>query len=214
MCCKDREDERQFTRITLEWILINNTMAAFTSKFQNQRFLRRLLITAEIIMFLAVCLTILAISNLHPVNLGLFILIAQPFFIISIVLYITVTASWFFSHHGTSQINYAPGEIIFKQGEKAEFVYSIVQGNVEITRKVVDGGEELVARFGPGDHFGEMAMISDRPRSATAKAINSVKTMTIARGDFMNLHKYMPALKENIDKVIQGRTAELENEDT
>lgn len=189
-------------------------MAGFISKFQNRKFLRRLLLAAEIIMFIAVCLTILAISNLHPVNLALYILIAQPFFIISIVLYIIVTASWFFSHHGTSQTNYTPGEIIFKQGDKAEFVYSIVHGNVEITREDVDGVEKFVARFGPGDHFGEMAMISDRPRSATAKAVNSVRTMTIARGDFMNLHKYMPALKENIDKVIQGRTTELETEDT
>ncbi len=188
-------------------------MAAFISKFQNQRFLRKLLITAEIIMFLAVCLTILAISNLHPVNLGLFILIAQPFFIISIILYIIVTAFWFFSHHGTSQINYTPGEIIFKQGDKAEFVYSIVHGNVEVTREDVDEGEKLVARFGPGDYFGEMAMVSDRPRSATAKAIDSVKIMTIARGDFMNLHKHMPVLKENIDKVIQGRTAEIDTKD-
>ena len=111
-------------------------------------------------------------------------------------------------------MNYTPGEIIFKEGDKAEFVHSIVQGNVEITREVVDGGEELVAKLGPGDYFGEMAMVSDRPRSATAKAIDSVKIMTIARGDFMNLHKHMPVLKENIDKVIQGRMAELETEDT
>ncbi len=189
-------------------------MAVFTSKFQKRRNLRWLLITAEIFVFLAVCLTILAISNLHPVNLALFLLIAQPFFIIGIVLYIIVTTSWFFSHHGTSQMNYTPGEIIFKEGDKAEFVHSIVQGNVEITREVVDGGEELVAKLGPGDYFGEMAMVSDRPRSATAKAIDSVKIMTIARGDFMNLHKHMPVLKENIDKVIQGRMAELETEDT
>ncbi len=164
-------------------------------------------------MFLAVCLTILAISNLHPVNLALYMLIAQPFFIIGIVLYIIVTASWFFSHHGTSQMNYTPGEIIFKEGDKAEFVYSIVHGNVEVTRKDVEEGEDLVARFGPGEYFGEMAMVSDRPRSATAKAIDSVKIMTIARGDFMNLRKYMPALKDNIDKVIQSRTAELETKD-
>jgi hypothetical protein len=189
-------------------------MSTFIAKLHKPVFLKRLLITAEILVFLAVCITILAILNLHPIPLTLFIMIAQPFFIIGIVLYIIITVSWFFSHHGTSQVNYTPGEIIFKEGDRAEFVYSIVHGNVEITREGVDGGEKFVARFGPGDHFGEMAMISDRPRSATAKAVNSVRTMTIARGDFMNLHKYMPALKENIDKIIQGRTTELETKDT
>jgi CRP-like cAMP-binding protein len=59
-----------------------------------------------------------------------------------------------------------------------------------------------------------MAMTSNKPRNATAKAVNSVKTLTIARGDFINLHDYLPALKENIDKVIQSRTAELETKDT
>lgn len=189
-------------------------MTAFISKLQKPKFIRRLLITAEILVFLAVCLTILAILKLHPVPFALFVIIVQPFFIIGIVLYIIITVAWFFSHHGTSQINFTPGEIIFKEGDKAEFVYSIVHGNVEIIREDVDGGEKVIARLGPGDYFGEMAMVSNRLRNAAAKAVDSVKIMTIARGDFMNLHKYMPALKENIDKVIQSRTAELKTKDT
>jgi hypothetical protein len=189
-------------------------MSTFIAKLQKPRFLRRLLITAEILVFLAVCVTILAIINLHPVNFTLFIIIAQPFFVIGIILYIIITVSWFFSHHGTSQVDYIPGEIIFKKGDKAEFVYSIIHGNVEIIRKDVDEGEKVIARLGPGDYFGEMATVSNRPRNATAKAVNSVKTMTIAKGDFLNLHNYLPALRENIDKVIQSRMAELKTKDT
>jgi hypothetical protein len=189
-------------------------MSTFIAKLQKPKFLRRLLITAEILVFLAVCITILAILNLHPIPLTLFIMIAQPFFIIGIILYIIITVSWFFSHHGTSQVDYTSGEIIFKEGDKAEFVYSIIHGNVEIIREDADGGEKIIARLGPGDYFGEMATVSNRPRNATAKAVNSVKTMTIARGDFLNLHNYLPALKENIDKVIQSRTAELKTKDT
>lgn len=189
-------------------------MATFISKLQKPRSLRRLLITAEILVFLAVCITILAISNLHPVNLALFLMIAQPFFIIGMILYIIITTAWFFSHHGTAYINFMPGEIIFKEGDKAEFVYSVIHGNVEIIKEDVDGGEKVIARLGQGDYFGEMAMTSNKPRNATAKAVDSVKTMTIARGDFINLHDYLPALKENIDKVVQSRTAELKTKDT
>jgi hypothetical protein len=189
-------------------------MAAFISKLQKPGVSRKLLITAEILVFLAVCITILAVLNLHPVPFTLFIMLAQPFFIIGIVLHIIITVSWFFSHHGTSQTNYAPGEIIFKEGDKGEFVYTIIHGNVEIIKKDVDGGEKVLAVLGQGDYFGEMAMASNKPRSATARAVNSVKTMTIAKGDFVNLHKNLPALKENIDKVIQSRTEELKNKDT
>ena len=189
-------------------------MSTFIAKLHKPVFLKRLLITAEILVFLAVCITILAILNLHPIPLTLFIMIAQPFFIIGIVLYIIITVSWFFSHHGTSQVHYTPGEIIFKEGDSAEFVYSIIHGNVEIIKEDVDGGVKVLAKLGPGDYFGEMAIASNRPRNATAKAVNSVKTMTIAKGDFINLHDNLPTLKENIDKVIQSRTAELKTKDT
>ncbi len=189
-------------------------MKAFLAKFQKPRNLGRLLFASEILIFIAVCLTILAVLKLHPVPLTLFIIIVQPFFIIGIVIYIIVTTAWFFSHRGTSHINYAPGEIIFKEGDEADFVYSIVHGNVEIIREDVGEGEKVIAVLGPGDYFGEMAIASNRPRNATAKAVNSVKTMTIAKGDFVNLHESLPALKENIDKLIQRRAAELKAKDT
>lgn len=189
-------------------------MAAFIPKLQKPGVSRKLLITAEILVFLAVCITILAVINLHPINLTLFIVIAQPFFIIGIVLHIIITTAWFFSHHGTSQTIYTPGEIIFEEGDKGEFVYTIIHGNVEIIKKDVEGGVDVLAVLGPGDYFGEMAMASNKPRSATARAVNSVKTMTIAKGDFVNLYKYLPALKENVDNVIQSRTADLKNKDT
>ena len=133
-------------------------------------------------------------------------MLAQPFFIIGIALYIIVAAVSFLSHHGISQVNFAPGEIIFREGDKAEFVYTIIHGNVEIIKKNLEG-EKVIAKLGTGDYFGEMALISHRPRSATAKAVNSVEVMTISKKDFENLHEYLPALKENIDKVVQSRMA-------
>ena len=178
-------------------------------KLQKPKVSGKVLFASEIFIFLAVCLTLLVVLKFHPISLTLFMMIAQPFFAIGIVLYILFITAWFFSHHGTSQISYAPGEIIFRKGDKGEFVYSITQGNVEIIKEIPGEGEKVIAKLGPGDYFGEMALIGNRPRNAKAKAINSVKAMTIFHGDFINLHKNLPALKENIDNIIQSRTEEL-----
>jgi len=189
-------------------------MYALIAKLKKPRVARRILFAAEILVFLAVCLTILAVLKLHPIPLTLFLIIAQPFFIIGIVLYIIVVVVGFLSHHGTSQVDFAPGEVIFKKGDKGEFIYTIIRGNVEIIEETPEEGEKVIAVLGQGDYFGEMALISDSPRSAMARAVNSVEAMTISRDDFKNLHTYLPALKENIDKVMQTRMSGLKTKDT
>lgn len=179
-------------------------------KLQKPKVSRKILFAAEIFIFLAICLTLLVILHFHPISLTLFMMIAQPFFVIGMALYVLYAIVWFFAHHGTSQISYAPGEIIFREGDKGEFVYSIIHGNVEIIKEIPGEREKVVNKLGPGDYFGEMALIANRPRSAKARAVNSVKAMTISHRDFINLHENLPALKEDIDTIIQSRTDDLE----
>lgn len=188
---------------------IKNPITAFSTLLHRPKVSRRVLFTAEILVFLAVCTTILAVLHLHPIPLSLFLLIGQPFFIIGIALYLLVVIAKFLSHHGTSQVDFGPGEIIFNEGDKGDFVYSIIEGNVEVMIKGPGGVKKIIAKLGPGDYFGEMALITNRPRNATARATSTVKTMTISQRDFMNLHDYMPSLQKNIDMVIEGRMVEL-----
>jgi hypothetical protein len=191
-------------------------MTAFLARLKKPRISRRILFASEILILIAACLTLVAILKLHPIPLTLFLIIAQPCFIIGIALYLIVTIANFISRHGTSKMNFAPGEIIFRKGDKGEFVYTIINGNVEIIKEDIEEGEKVLAVLGPGDYFGEMALMSDKPRSATARAVNSVEAMTIARDDFKKLHDYIPALKDNIDKVMQSRmpVSKTKNTDT
>lgn len=184
------------------------------ARLNKPRISRKISLVAEILIIIAACITLATILKLHPVPFALFLIIAQPFFIIGIALYIIVTIAGFISRHGTSKVNYEPGEIIFKKGDEGEFVYTIIQGNVEIIKEDEDDGEKILAVLGPGDYFGEMALMSDKPRNATVRTVNSVEVMTIARNDFKKLHDYIPALKDNIDKVIQDRIPTLKTKDT
>ena len=100
------------------------------------------------------------------------------------------------------------GQIIFREGEKSQEAYFIVSGLVEISINTSHGVQSL-AKMGPGEIFGEMGMIMDRPRSATATALENTTVETIADDEFEQqiiqrpdrLHVYLATLFERIRKT-------------
>lgn len=81
------------------------------------------------------------------------------------------------------QHTYEPGDLIFREGEDSDQAYVIESGRVEIFKRM-QGGTILLATLGPGDIFGEMGIISDEPRSASATAQTRV-TVTILCRDYL-----------------------------
>ncbi len=78
-------------------------------------------------------------------------------------------------------------QTIFKEGDKGDKLYIIIEGKVRITKKIEGIGEEALAILGKGSFFGEMSLIDDFPRSADAIANEPVELLTISREDFDNL---------------------------
>jgi CRP-like cAMP-binding protein len=64
----------------------------------------------------------------------------------------------------------APGEVIFREGERGDRMYVVLEGQVMISKFIPGAGEEALAFLERGDYFGEMALIDNQPRSAEAKA--------------------------------------------
>ena len=80
---------------------------------------------------------------------------------------------------------YSAGEVIFREGDRAAECYLIDMGTVRITRYSPQERRVLtLSTFGPGDLFGELALVDDRPRSATATATTNVEVVAIRRDDF------------------------------
>jgi CRP-like cAMP-binding protein len=81
------------------------------------------------------------------------------------------------------ELHFQPGEVIFSQGDPSDHAYLIRSGTVEIlTRR---GEKSLrLALLGPGEVFGEMGLIQERPRSATARAATASTLATITREEF------------------------------
>lgn len=78
------------------------------------------------------------------------------------------------------------GQVIFHHGDPGGLLYIICYGKVKISYSTHDGQEALLAILGAGDFFGELALLDDSPRSATAEALESTESLTLHRDDFRN----------------------------
>jgi CRP-like cAMP-binding protein len=79
------------------------------------------------------------------------------------------------------------GEILFEEGEPGDAFYIVFHGAVEIVKSRPDGTEERLAVRRDGDAFGEMSLLNDASRSATARAAESSQLMMVAQADFQAL---------------------------
>jgi CRP-like cAMP-binding protein len=75
-----------------------------------------------------------------------------------------------------------PGEVIFTEGDHAEDMFVVVEGEVEITK---DG--TVIDRAEPGDAVGELALINEAPRSATVTATTESRLARVSKARFESL---------------------------
>ena len=79
-------------------------------------------------------------------------------------------------------IGYKPGEQVVKEGERGDELFILLSGRCQIAR-----GETVLMEVGPGDHFGEMALIRAMPRSATVTAVEPAELIALRRADFFEI---------------------------
>lgn len=100
----------------------------------------------------------------------------------------------------------AAGELIFEEGEMGELAYLIVSGQVEIFRSS-GNNERVLATLGRGEIIGEMSLIDNQPRMASARALEDTKVSMISRN---SLQKRLDRLEEQ-DRVLRRLIAVLVN---
>jgi CRP/FNR family transcriptional regulator len=76
------------------------------------------------------------------------------------------------------------GELVFDEGQTGDRAYVIESGNVKISRSRPDGSKLVLALLGRGDLFGELALIDELPRSASAEAVSDVELISLDREAF------------------------------
>ena len=82
---------------------------------------------------------------------------------------------------------YAKDDVIFHESESGDVFFLIREGKVKVTMISPEGKEIILSMLGPGDFFGEMALLDDEPRSATVVAMEPLDLLTIWRSDFLQI---------------------------
>jgi len=95
-------------------------------------------------------------------------------------------------------------EMIFIEHEPGAELYIIQQGRVKIT-KLVDQSEVMLAVLQPGDIFGEMALLENKPRSASAVADGSVITLAINKTNFESMVQAQPQMAVKLITILSER---------
>lgn len=104
------------------------------------------------------------------------------------------------------------GQIIFHHGDPGGLLYIISKGKVKITHSTPEGHEALLAILGTGDFFGELALLDDSPRSATAEAIEPTETLTLHRDDFLRYISHNPEFSQHVLQTMAQHIRRLNNQ--
>lgn len=99
---------------------------------------------------------------------------------------------------------YNTGEILFLEGEPGHELFILQAGRVKIVR-MVGGQEVLLNIMKVGDIFGEMALIDNQPRSASAIALDQVDVLAISKKNFESMVRTQPQLMSRIITILSER---------
>ncbi len=100
--------------------------------------------------------------------------------------------------------NYPKDTMIFSEGESGPELYIIQKGSVRIT-KIVDDDEVMLAILKPGDIFGEMALLEDKPRSASAIAHEDTILLAVNRKNFKGMVVDQPKIISRLTILLAER---------
>ena len=103
------------------------------------------------------------------------------------------------------------GEVIVKQGDAGDFMYEILNGQVEVFQEK-EGEEVRLNILDKGDFFGEMAIFEREKRSATVRALGEVRVLTVDKKILLRRISEDPSLALRILERMSHRIREMDHE--
>lgn len=97
------------------------------------------------------------------------------------------------------------GEAVVQEGEEGRKFYIIVRGKFDILKRDPDGGQRRVAVLQDGDHFGEIALLRDIPRTATVQAASPSVLLSVRREAFHRLIRQYPQISDMLERTLRQR---------
>lgn len=103
------------------------------------------------------------------------------------------------------EVSMPGGQVIFREGDTGDAVYIVIDGKVKVTKAQEEGGERTLAVFRDGDFFGEMAVIEETPRTATAVVIEPCVLYRITKQNFGFVMRLNPGISLKIMRFMSER---------
>jgi CRP/FNR family transcriptional regulator, cyclic AMP receptor protein len=100
----------------------------------------------------------------------------------------------------TEDMEVEEGRALTREGESGREFFVIIEGEVAVTK---DGSE--IRKMGPGDFFGEIALIEDTPRTATVTAATPLRFFVLTRQSFRSLLAHQPELEQKVNEALEER---------
>jgi CRP-like cAMP-binding protein len=100
------------------------------------------------------------------------------------------------------EIDLPEGKVLIREGDTGREFFVLVDGTAEVTR-----GGKKVASIGPGDFFGEIALIAKTPRNATITTTSPVRTLVITDRAFRQLLDHSPQIQIGVLTALAERLA-------
>jgi CRP-like cAMP-binding protein/succinate dehydrogenase/fumarate reductase-like Fe-S protein len=104
-------------------------------------------------------------------------------------------------------VRYAPGEVIFRQGDLADAFYLVRIGFVKVAEQY-PGGELVLAYLSKGNYFGEIGLLGGGKRTATCSALDHVEVVRISTADFTEMLRRFPEVRERLETISSTRLRE------
>ena len=105
---------------------------------------------------------------------------------------------------------YGEGRVVIQEGDPADKFYVIAHGRVEVTRRDPYALPQRLADLEDGDHFGEVALLWDVPRTATVRTSTPCVFLTLGRSQFLRFVQRDPALQTRLIELARERMTEAD----
>ena len=92
------------------------------------------------------------------------------------------------------------GQVVLEAGTQGDRFYLIARGHVQVVVAAPDGSDHVLDTLRDGDYFGEMALLQDRPRTATVRTVTPSVFLTMGRDDFLKLVASTPGMIEVLEE--------------
>jgi CRP/FNR family cyclic AMP-dependent transcriptional regulator len=104
------------------------------------------------------------------------------------------------------EVHIPAGRLIVHEGRAGHECFVILRGEAEVSR---DG--QVIAKFGPGDHFGELALLDGGPRTASVTATTDLDLLVLGQREFLALLEEVPGLSRKMMATLAGQVRRLDD---